>query len=511
MFIRIFTASILAVSLLGLSNAGHATTYTYELSQQQTWSDGGSTVTNAQYVQVRSYVPGSKSLNYTTATVYTPVYSSEANALGDIVGSTFYIYGSGTTAFADPYDGPKKTVVYPAIQILHTRLLAVNDDRLAIGNYNVLGGHAAGRGFIYDLIYDQYTTVVAPDTEWTDLGDINNSGMIVGTSINNNGSTRKGFTYDCINGFEPFDIPGSSWTVPKKVDDEGNIYGVVSGIADATYFIARPDSGNASAYCSLVPRDDVADPVVFGASTRFEMSGDFARGVKIGDFDGRGVNDLLVSHEPGKTILYLGESGFDDKIKYYGDEYNTLAEGFVQPTEWDFNQDGLFDKVTSSGSSNSLYLAKEDGSYFYVPQTLPNGNLKYGDMNGDGQLDLISFSGAFATISYQSSNAPVAPAAVVDPPPTPVTAPDPGTDPGTVSGSDIPVVDSNAAKVESADSIAAIGANSVLLSSGKTLWFDAATIIKFNDASGFEVGQTLEFKAWLNPDGSLIAIKVEVV
>jgi len=25
------------------------------------------------------------------------------------------------------------------------------------------------------------------------------------------------------------------------------------------------------------------------------------------------------------------------------------------------------------------------------------------------------------------------------------------------------------------------------------------------------VGQTLEFKAWLNPDGSLIGIKVEVV
>ena len=43
------------------------------------------------------------------------------------------------------------------------------------------------------------------------------------------------------------------------------------------------------------------------------------------------------------------------------------------------------------------------------------------------------------------------------------------------------------------------------------LWFDAETIIKFNDASGFEVGQTLEFKAWMNPDGTLVGIKVEVV
>ena len=510
MCIKIFTTSILAFTLLGLSHVSNATTYTYELSTEPTWSDGGSTDSNTQYVRVRLYVPGSRSINYTTTAVYTPVYSSEANALGDVVGSVFNIYGSGTTAFADPYDGPKKTIVYPAIQILHTRLLAVNDDRLAIGNYNVLGGHAAGRGFIYDLIHDQYTTLLAPDTEWTDLGDINNSGMIVGTSINNNGATRKGFVYDCINGFRPFDIPGSSWTVPKKIDDQGNIYGVVSGIADASYFIARPDSVNVDSYCSLVPRDDVADPVIFAASTSFEMSGDFARGVKIGDFDGVGVNDLLIYHEPGKTILYLGEYGFDKKIKYHGDEYNTLAEGFVMPTEWDFNQDGLFDKVTSNGTDNLLFLAREDGSYFYVPQKLPAGNLKYGDMNGDGQLDLLVFSGAFVRISYQSNTAPVVPAPVVDPAPAPVTEPDPGTDPGTASGSDIPLVDTNAAKVESADTIAAIGENNVLLSSGKTLWFDAATIIKFNDASGFEVGQTLEFKAWLNPDGSLIGIKVEV-
>jgi hypothetical protein len=504
MFTRQFSASLLGLFLLGLSGAGHATTYTYELSQQQTWTDGGSTTTDTQYVQVRQYVPGSKSLNYTSVAVYTPVYSSEANALGDIVGSVFNIYGSGTTAFVDPFDGPKRTVVYPATQILHTRLFAVNDDRLAIGTYNVLGGHAAGKGFIYDLIYDQYTPVVAPDTEWTDLGDINNLGMIVGTSINNDGATRTGFTYDCVNGFQPFDIPGSSWTIPKKVDDEGNVYGVVSGIADAAYFIARPDSVDTSPYCALVPRDDVAEPVVFGAGTRFEMSGDFARGVKIGDFDGGGVNDLLVYHEPGKTILYLGEAGFDDKIKYYGDEYDTLAEGFVQATEWDFNQDGLFDKVTSSGSGNLLYLAKPDGGYFYVPQQLPGGNLKYGDMNGDGRVDLVSFNGAFASISYQTTTAPVASAPVTEPAAEPVTSPDPGT------GTGVPVVDANAAEVESVDTIADIGPDGVLLSSGRTLWFDAGTIIKFNDASGFAVGQTLEFKAWLNPDGSLIGIKVEV-
>ena len=248
--------SSLIGTMLGTLNIANATNYTYDLSEDQPWSDGGSTNTSTEYVTVRTYVPGSNSITYGTVPIYTPTYTSESNALGDVVGSVFYIYGSGTTAFVDPFDGPKRTIVYPAFQILHTKLSAINDDRLAIGTYNVLGGHAAGKGFIYDVIYDQYTQIIAPHTVWTDIGDINNLGQIVGTSINDDGATRKGFVYDCQNDFELIDVPGSNWTVPKKIDDEGNIYGVVSGITDAAYFIARPDSINSDLSCSLVPMYD---------------------------------------------------------------------------------------------------------------------------------------------------------------------------------------------------------------------------------------------------------------
>lgn len=502
--------SVFPLALLGISGIANAMTYSYELSEDQTWSDGGTTASSSQYVSVRTYVPGSHALNYRNVRLYTPTYTSESNALGDTVGSVFHIYGSGTTAFVAPYDGPKRTVIYPATQILHTRLNAVNNDRLALGSYNVLGGHARGQGFIYDIVYDQYTRFVAPNTEWTAVGDINNLGQIVGTSINGEGAIRKGFTYDCSNGFETFDIPSSSWTVPSKIDDEGNIYGSVSGIENAQYFIARPDYAAGDPSCSLVPRDDIADPVVFGGRMSFELSGDYVRGVKIADFDGGGVSDLLINHEIGKTILYLGEEGFDSKIKYSGDEFNTLAEDIDLPTEWDFNNDGYTDKVVNSSTGNWLYLAKSDGSYYYVPQQLPSGNLKYGDLDGDGAVDTVRFSGAFATISYQTTQTgnndpePVTePYAVIDPVPE--------TDNSTVAVGGTPSVDANANKIETADTIKEIRSNSVLLSSGKVLWFNANSIIKFNDASGFEIGQTLEFKAWLNPDGALIGIKVEVV
>ena len=507
--IKIKSISLLFFIAIGVSSISEAATYSYELSEDQTWAEGGSTSTRTEYVSVRSYVPGSKSITYKTVAIYTPSYSSEANALGDTVGSVFNIYGSGTTAYADPYDGPKRTVIYPAFQILHTRLLAVNDDRLAIGSYNVLGGHAAGKGFIYDLIYDQYTQLAAPNTEWTDISDINNLGQIIGTSINNDGATRKGFTYNCNNGFETFDVPGSSWTVPKKIDDEGNIYGVVSGIAGATYFIARPDFVDDNSNCSLVPRDDWADPVAFGGGTSFELSGDHALGVKIGDFDGGGVNDLLVFHEIGKTILYLGEEGFDSKIKYYGDEFDTLAEGVDIATEWDFNNDGLIDTVVNNGTGNLLFFAKDDGSYYYVPQQLPGGNLKFGDLNDDGRVDFAIFSGAYVSIGYQTTQSTSGPDPITSP--DPVADPDTVTDPGPVLDGEVPAIDANAYKIETSDTIEEIRENSVLLSSGKILWFNSESIIKFNDASGFEVEQTLEFKAWQNPDGALIGIKVEVI
>ncbi len=495
-----WSAACLLLSIPGLALSA---AYTYELSQTQPWTEGGTSETNTEYVNVRTYVPGSKSLTYNTIPIYTPTYTSESNSVGDIVGSVYQVYGSGTTAFVKPYDLPKRTVVYPATQILHTELLAINDSRLAIGNYNVLGGHAAGRGFIYDVIFDQYTELVAPNTVWTDLNDINNNGQIVGTSINADGAVRKGFVYDCENGFQTIDVPGSSWTVPRKIDDEGNVYGTVSGIAETTYFIARPDASSVYISCSLVPRDDIATPIYFNGNMSFELSGDYALGVKIADFDGRGVNDFLIYHEPGKTILYLGEEKYNEKIKYSGDEFNTLAESVDLETAWDFNNDGYVDKVENNGFSNHLFFSKGDGSFYYVPQELPSGTLYFGDMNADGLIDFTSFSGGYASITYQS----VQPEEI----PLPDTDPAPDSVPESASIDEAPAIDPNAKKVERTATIVEVHDTNLLLSSGEVLWINSDTVVKYNDTSGFKPGQKLEFKAWKNPGDILIGMKIEVI
>ena len=496
--------TLLFSMILGISCNVNATTYNYELSDIQTWSNTGSTSTTSQYVTVRAYVPGSDTINYTSVPIYTSTYSSTANSLGDIVGSVSNIYGT-SPAWVDPYNASKYSIMYPTYNVMRTRLTAVNDDRLAIGHYIQVGGSSTS--FIYDLSHKQYTELEGQNITSSSLSDINNIGQVIGSQSDVNGSVS--FVYDCVNGFQDFIIPGSTSTSAVRIDDQGNIYGLVYGLDETmTYFIARPDSLTDTSYCSLVPRDDIAEPIVFSGSANFEMSGDTAQLVKVGDFDRGGADDIFIYHEMGKYILYLGESGFKTKIKNFSD-WNTVEyiTGVTSATEWDFNNDGLIDKL----SGNKLYLAKDVGQYYYVPQTLPVADrAAYGDFDGDGLMDAASFSGAFVAVAYQAGQAVENPV-VVEPDPA-VVEPEPIiVDPVPVASGEVPAIDANAEKVELVDSIAEVQTNSVLLSSGKTLWFNSESIIKYNNASSFEIGQLLEFKAWLNDDGSLIGIKVEVV
>lgn len=491
---------VLIFTTLVTSSMAYATTYTYELSENQTWSDTGTSTSSTQNTTVRAYVPGDKSINYTTVPIYTSTYSSTANSLGDVVGSVYNIYGT-SPAWVDPYNEAKYSIMYPTYNVMRTRLTAVNDDRLAIGHYMQVGG--SSRGFIYDLLYKQYTKLNNPSGLSSTIVDINNNGTIIGSRTTADGSVS--FVYDCVNDFQDFVIPDATSSSVNRIDDEGKIYGRVYGIEDIdasyTYYIASPDSLTDTSECYLVARDDVAEPIAFSGTTNVEMSGDAAQLVKIGDFDQDGFDDIFVYHEMGKYILYLGEDGFENKIKNFADwgtiEYIT---GVTPATEWDFNNDGLTDKLVG----NQLFLAKSDGEYYYVPQTLPVGSTAaYGDFNGDGLLDVASFSGAFISVAYQSDQPVTDP--VIEPEPTTI-------DPAPAGEGNIPAIDANADEIErEGEQISEIRENSVLLTSGERLWFNQNTIIKFNDASEFEVGQTLDFKAWINSDGTLIGIKVEIL
>ena len=497
--------STLIILSLGISKAVMATSYTFEVSNEQTWAAGGTTSTTTQNITVRSYVPGSNTTTYRNVTIYSSTYASDANALGDTVGTVYNIYGGGDTAWVNLSGIGKATVIYPDYYTMHTLLYAINDQRIAMGTYVLLGG--VSKGFIYDAIYGQYATIQYPGAAgWSPLLDMNNAGRMIGTYSLDGGYTRSSYTYDCLNGYQDFAIPGATWTIAQQIDDEGNIYGYMTGIADAGYFIAHPVTPEDLSVCQPFPRDDIPPPITFGNPFEFEMGGDSAVTVRVADYDGGGVDDLLIYHEPGVTILYSGESSFD-KTTRYSDYISTLFPEVADPTQWDFNNDGIYDNPIRN--NYSVQLSKPDGSFYYVPQVLPTGGSKaFGDFNGDGLVDVVVFNGAWATVYYQI--------------PDTAPAPDPttggsggstggsGTSSGGTTSGDVPAISPDAQTVELARTVDAVNADNVVLGSGQTLWISADTVITYNDSAGFVVGQNIQFKAWENPDGTLIAIKVEL-
>ncbi|MEJ2259187.1 MAG: hypothetical protein P8X78_01530, partial [Nitrosopumilaceae archaeon] len=163
-----------AIMLLLAVSVGSAFAYTYDVSEEQPWSDDSTTTSNVDYVQVRAYVPGSNYITYKTVAIYSSTTTSGANSLGDNVGYTNNIYGT-SPAFVDPYDGAKYSLEYPTYQLMKTRLYSVNDQRLALGDYMQTG--AIVHEYIYDLIYKKFTTLSELNPNWTHLADMNNHGQ----------------------------------------------------------------------------------------------------------------------------------------------------------------------------------------------------------------------------------------------------------------------------------------------------------------------------------------------
>ncbi|MGD2107582.1 MAG: DUF5011 domain-containing protein [Nitrosopumilaceae archaeon] len=403
-----------AIMLLLAVSVGSAFAYTYDVSEEQPWSDDSTTTSNVDYVQVRAYVPGSNYVTYKTVAIYSSTTSSGANSLGDVVGYTNNIYGT-SPAFVDPYDGAKYSLEYPTYQLMKTRLYSVNDQRLALGDYMQTG--AIVHEYIYDLIYKKFTTLSELNPSWTHLADMNNHGQVIGTSV------EGGFAYDCQNGESIINIEGSTWTKPQRIDDEGNVYGTFSSPEmTETYFIATPDSATTEITCSLI-RDDVFEPLVFGNGLSFEMSGDYAYAISVADFDGRGEADILIDHG-GKVIVYKGERDFDKKTKYYGESFSTIFDNefpdVIIPADiTDVNNDGIDDSIVTDYYTTQISLGKGDGTYYYVPQVL-NKVSKFADMNNDGFADIITVNGAFVSVQYQQPPTNPTP---VDPTPEDTTPP----------------------------------------------------------------------------------------
>ena len=151
----------------------------------------------------------------------------------------------------------------------------------------------------------------------------------------------------------------------------------------------------------------IANPIFFIPPT-YSSGGRSARNIEIGDFNGDGEADLLVSNQcvsdadcTQSTVAVLpgnGDGTYQPAVvSNTGAVVSSVAIG-------DFNRDGKLDVAVdnecldpcSSGSVNIL-LGKGDGT-FQPPVSYSSGgnafSVEAGDVNGDGKLDLLVVNGS---------------------------------------------------------------------------------------------------------------------
>ncbi len=107
-------------------------------------------------------------------------------------------------------------------------------------------------------------------------------------------------------------------------------------------------------------------------------------GAVIGDFNNDGYGDFAVSTN-GSTLIYYGQGNGE----FSSPQSIATSDGSVTAAA-DVNGDGFLDLVTESGDGTTIYLNSGTGTFNPSFQTYLAGGLAFGDVTGDGKVDLIS-------------------------------------------------------------------------------------------------------------------------
>ncbi len=139
----------------------------------------------------------------------------------------------------------------------------------------------------------------------------------------------------------------------------------------------------------------------FSAATTYSIMATPSQALALGDFDGDGLLDLAVNAGFAQSITMKGRgNGTFEAANVYQNEsnYDPSAIALV-----DLDNDGVLDLITAGyGAYNqqvTLRLGKADGTFGDSSTTAISSfylrDMKIGDLNGDGILDLVTSEGDY--------------------------------------------------------------------------------------------------------------------
>lgn len=169
----------------------------------------------------------------------------------------------------------------------------------------------------------------------------------------------------------------------------------------ASLLVTLISCGSGSVIPSLNPAPAPA-PLVFSSPGNIPSRGLQPTSIALGDFNGDGKLDIVVSNSSSDTIavfLNQGDGTFGDpvvtSIQVAAETLGSLAVG-------DFNEDGKADVVVAAvgglQAGDIVLLGNGDGTFKElapIPNSAGFFQAKVADLNGDKHLDLITTSGVF--------------------------------------------------------------------------------------------------------------------
>lgn len=226
-------------------------------------------------------------------------------------------------------------------------------------------------------------------------GDFDNDGL-TDVVVVNNGSNTISVLRNTGNSFTKTDFTTGATPTYVAVGD-------LTGDAKLDIAVANQNESSVS----IFKNNSTLGSIAFSTKVDFG-SGTSPRGVEIGDIDGDGLADVIVTNQNGRSISVLRNTTVNESISFATKvDLTNLGLSPQASVLGDFNNDGIVDIATSAKGDNKVIIIPNQssvgslsfGGLASLTTASAPQNISAADFNQDGLIDIIVPNKDSSTIS----------------------------------------------------------------------------------------------------------------